>query len=70
MPNSASTLIQEQMKIIEEQIDAVEHHIQAIKEAEPEGDGPLSLELDLLRCIQEEYRTVLEKLRTAAPVVA
>lgn len=47
------------MNIVEEEIEAVERHIQAIKEAEPEGDGPLSLELDLLYCIQKEYRTML-----------
>lgn len=50
------------MKIIEEQMSAVELHIQSIKEAEPAGDGPLSLELDLLYCIQREYRTMLETL--------
>jgi hypothetical protein len=54
------------MKIIEEQMSAVELHIQSIKEAEPAGDGPLSLELDLLYCIQKEYRTMLEILGTTA----
>jgi hypothetical protein len=54
------------MTIIEEQMDAVERHIQSIKEAEPAGDGPLSLELDLLFCIQKEYRTMLETLRASA----
>ena len=69
MPNSASKLIREQMKIIQEQIDAVERYIQAIKEAEPAGDGPLSLELEFLHCIEDEYRTVFETLKTAAAVV-
>lgn len=50
------------MKIIEEQMSAVELHIQSIKEAEPAGDGPLSLELDLLYCIQKEYRVMLDTL--------
>jgi hypothetical protein len=68
VPNSASRLIREQMKIIQEQIDAVERYIQAIKEAEPAGDGPLSLELELLHCIEEEYRTVLKTLRASAVV--
>ena len=59
MPNSRPRPIRKQMNIVEEEIEAVERHIQAIKEAEPEGDGPLSLELDLLYCIQKEYRTML-----------
>ena len=48
------------MRLVEEEIETVERHIQVIKEAEPEGDGPLSLELDLLYCIQEEYRAMLK----------
>jgi hypothetical protein len=64
--SAASRLIGEQMKIIEEQMDAVERYIQAIKEAESAGDGSLSLELDLLYCIQEEYRAMLETLGAAA----
>lgn len=48
------------MRLVEEEIDSVERHIRAIKEAEPAGDGPLSLELDLLYCIQEEYRMMLK----------
>ncbi len=54
----------EQMKLVEEEIETVEQHIQAIKEAEPEGYCPLSLELDLLYCIQEEYRTMLKTSQT------
>ena len=48
------------MRLVEEEIETVERHVRAIKEAEPAGDGPLSLELDLLYCIQEEYRTMLK----------
>ena len=64
--NSASRPAQEQVKLVEEQIGAVKRYIQAIKEAEPSGDGPLTLELELLHCIEEEYRLMIENLNTAA----
>jgi hypothetical protein len=64
MPSPTLMLVMDRIESVENDIEAIELHTETIRETR--ANGNLSRDVALLRVLQDQYRTLLVGLKTAA----